>query len=184
MYYLSNTHFPSSTLASSIQPGPNFGCFEPDNQSAKEESTTVPERVGTFMDPESQPTIMVIDVVPDVSQDPDPDLEPFTTPTPCYLVDLTGLDDSKIDGYFENEFFCTNPGQDKPFTGPSGWPVVVTVEDICGVTGPYGVGGNTSFLTPWVDEHTYINDFATGSVQEIGKWISFITQFFYYPIAK
>ena len=149
--------------ATAIDIRPGFGGFDPGDQYPQEgeEDPPVDEVVGTFVDPELQPTILVIDVVPnqDVQDD---DIEPFTTPTPCYLVDLTGVDESEIDPLFTVEYSCVN-------NSTLGWPRTTTPLDICGVWGPYGVGGNSSEFTPWVDENTYINDFATGTVQELGR---------------
>ena len=53
------------------------------------------------------------------------------------------------------------------------------INGLCGVGGPYGVGGDTTVgktfeeayknggLIPWKDETYYMNDFETGTVQEI-----------------
>ena len=147
-------------------PMPNYGCFEPlDQYGAESINTTVEQRVGVFMDPKEQPPVLVIDVVP---TPPDEDLEPFTVIRPCYLVDLQ---DAEIDGHFENEYGCLNPNQ----TDGEGWPDEATPKDICGVYGPYRIGdgrgplNHSDYFTPWVDEDTYINDFPTGSIQEVGK---------------
>ena len=64
---------------------------------------------------------------------------------------------------------------------------------VCGVGGPYGVGGDTTVektfeeaynnggLIPWKDETYYMNDFETGTVQEISTspftpFIAFVTK--------
>jgi len=147
--------------ATGIDVRAGFGGFDPGNQypPESEEDPPVDEVVGTFVNPELQPTILVIDVAPnqDVQDD---DIEPFTTPTPCYLVDLTGVEESVINTTFTIEYSCVN-NEDPP------WPGTTTALDICGVWGPYGVGGDRSEFTPWVDKDTYINDFATGTVQEL-----------------
>ena len=151
-------------------PMPNYGCFEPLDQygpEAESIDTTVEDRVGVFINPKEQPTVLVIDVVP-TSTPPDKDLEPFTAIRPCYLVDLQ---DAKVDDHFENEYGCLNADQtDKVPPGVDGWPNIATPKDICGIYGSYGIGAGTiEDFTPWVDEHTYINDFETGSIQEVGK---------------
>ena len=144
-------------------PMPNYGCFEPSNQYGPESiDTGVEDRVGVFMDPNEQPTILAIDVVRGAP------LESFTVKRPCYLVDLQN---AEIDGHFENRYGCLNAGQiDIASPTRAGWPDIATPKDICGVFGPYGVGGGTiDDFTPWVDEDTYINDFEAGSIQEVGK---------------
>ena len=141
-------------------PAPNYGCFEPLEQPESID-TDVENRVGVFMNPKEQPTILVIDVV----RTP---LESFTVRRPCYLVDLRNIDKEEIGGHFENHYACLNANQTNP--GPQGWPDIATPKDICGVFGPYGVGGGTiDDFTPWVDEDTYIWDFEAGSIQEVGK---------------
>ena len=71
-----------------------------------------------------------------------------------------------------------------------GWPSRVTPNDVCGVFGPYGVGGScklyggtsdkdevacrTDILIPFGGIDEYLNDFDTGTVQEIGElWFVF-----------
>ena len=148
---------------------PSYGCFDPGVQPLQnEEYPDVPKFVGTFSDPELQPTIFVIDV-----SSPDPDLENFTAPTPCYLVDLQDVDN--VDGNFTNEYACTNPDQTSGTSPEDAWPNVATPLDICGVHGPYGVGGGSEII-PFINDTIFINDFAAGSVQEIGEWISFTSQ--------
>mmetsp|Transcript_5822 Transcript_5822/g.12798 ORF Transcript_5822/g.12798 Transcript_5822/m.12798 type:complete len:640 (+) Transcript_5822:96-2015(+) len=122
--------------------------FDPSDQyiTESQDDPSVEEIVGTYLDPESQPTVLVVDVIPN-QDDQDGDIDPFIAPTPCYLVDLTRVDESEIDTHFTVQYRC--------------------IDDFCGVYGPYGVGGDTSEFIPWVDNHTYINDFATGTVQEI-----------------
>jgi len=153
---------------------PDFGGFNPETQYAQSaaqedmEYPDVPDLVGNFHDPELQPVVMVINVIALAGgMMPDDDLEPFTVPTPCYLVDLRDLDEDDIDGTFINEYWCKSPGVQQ-------WPAVSDPDDTCGVFGPYGVGGgfnpgNQSFenLIPYSDSSTYINDFEVGSIQEI-----------------
>ena len=148
---------------------PSYGCFDPGVQPLQNgDYPDVPKFVGTFSDPELQPTIFVIDV-----SSPDPDLENFTAPTPCYLVDLQDVDN--VDGNFTNEYACTNPDQTSGTSPEDAWPNVATPLDICGVHGPYGVGGGSEII-PFINDTIFINDFAAGSVQEIGEWISFTSQ--------
>jgi len=165
-------------------PNSNFGCFDPNKQPVQKEAASagtfedppVDEMTGTYINPIDQPTIMVIDVV---VPPPDKDLRPLNVPTPCYLVDLVDLDPKEIETSFVNRYHCHNP----PGTPGPGWPAVITDRDECGVYGPHGVGyegseedllceeaypgeGDCPF-TPWVDMDTYINDFATGTVNEV-----------------
>eukprot|EP00581_Thalassiosira_minuscula_P005376 CAMPEP_0183743984 /NCGR_PEP_ID=MMETSP0737-20130205/65499_1 /TAXON_ID=385413 /ORGANISM="Thalassiosira miniscula, Strain CCMP1093" /LENGTH=703 /DNA_ID=CAMNT_0025979619 /DNA_START=265 /DNA_END=2376 /DNA_ORIENTATION=+ len=166
-------------------PNSNFGCFDPDKQPPQQEEAGIAEitdyppvekMAGTFLNPIDQPTIMVIDVV---LPPPDKDLDPFDAPTPCYLVDLADVGPEEIETSFVNRYHCHNP----PGTPGPGWPAVITDRDECGVYGPHGVGyegseedplceeaypgeGDCPF-TPWVDMDTYINDFATGTVNEV-----------------
>jgi len=124
----------------------DINVFDPGTQyaTAQEEGPFVHDLVGTFHDPQLQPAIMVIDVV---TGDP---LPPLTSPTPCYLVDLRDVSDTEIATHFKNRYdFFDN--------------------DTAFVYGPYGVGasGEDSDRFPWKDENTYINDFATGTVNEI-----------------
>ena len=152
---------------------PDFGRFNPETQYAQsvpqedEDYPDVPHLVGKFHDPELQPVVMVINVIALAGgMKPDDDLEPFTVPTPCYLVDLRDLDEDDIDGTFKNEYWCKSPGEQL-------WPRFSDPGDTCGVFGPYGVGGNRTAgledLIPYSDSSTYINDFAVGSIQEIGE---------------
>eukprot|EP00581_Thalassiosira_minuscula_P033293 CAMPEP_0183786260 /NCGR_PEP_ID=MMETSP0739-20130205/66926_1 /TAXON_ID=385413 /ORGANISM="Thalassiosira miniscula, Strain CCMP1093" /LENGTH=869 /DNA_ID=CAMNT_0026030301 /DNA_START=145 /DNA_END=2754 /DNA_ORIENTATION=+ len=165
-------------------PNSNFGCFDPNKQPVQKEAASagitedppVDEMAGTFLNPIDQPTIMVIDVV---LPPPDKDLRRLNVPRPCYLVDLVDLGPEEIETSFVNRYHCHNP----PGTPGPGWPAVITDRDECGVYGPYGVGyegseedllceeaypgeGDCPF-TPWVDMDTYINDFATGTVNEV-----------------
>jgi len=150
-------------------PQPNYGCFEPLEQYSAEadaevrSNTPVEDKVGVFMDPKEQPTILVIDVVSTTTTSPDKDLEPFTVIRPCYLVDLQA---ANVDKHFMNHYFCFNEGQTGEEAGK--WPDNATPMDTCGVFGPYGKGdGGFDEFTPWVDADTYINDFETGSIQEV-----------------
>lgn len=144
------------------------GAFDPGNQYPIEsDGLTVENMAGTFTDPKEQPTILVIDVV-------STELEKFTAPKPCYLVDLRDVPEEEIQTSFTIDYGCVNELGGYPFTNfPNGWPFRQTEMDICGVTGPYGKGGvwsdgpDIAPFTPWVDEDTYINDFPTGTVNEI-----------------
>eukprot|EP00581_Thalassiosira_minuscula_P006786 CAMPEP_0183706904 /NCGR_PEP_ID=MMETSP0737-20130205/3617_1 /TAXON_ID=385413 /ORGANISM="Thalassiosira miniscula, Strain CCMP1093" /LENGTH=861 /DNA_ID=CAMNT_0025934441 /DNA_START=289 /DNA_END=2870 /DNA_ORIENTATION=+ len=180
--------FPDGTVSA----GTNYGCFEPSKQyrttrdgHEAEEDPPVTAMVGEFMDPKHQPTIMVIDVVsPPEDEVVIEDIESFKAPTPCYLVDLTGLSDDEVNGKFVNRYHCENPPpEERELSGGPAWPVIVTPHDVCGIYGPYGVGyeggledemceeaypgqGDCPFI-PWVDTNSFINDFEVGSVQEL-----------------
>ena len=169
---------------------PDFGRFNPETQYAQsvpqedEDYPDVPHLVGKFHDPELQPVVMVINVIALAGgMKPDDDLEPFTVPTPCYLVDLRELNETEIEiGHFINEYWCKNPGQGNAVALPPDgtyWPSRTTPDDTCGVFGPYGVGGGLTptmeNLIPFSNSSVYINDFEVGSIQEIGEWISIIS---------
>eukprot|EP00579_Thalassiosira_antarctica_P014394 CAMPEP_0201944786 /NCGR_PEP_ID=MMETSP0903-20130614/53570_1 /ASSEMBLY_ACC=CAM_ASM_000552 /TAXON_ID=420261 /ORGANISM="Thalassiosira antarctica, Strain CCMP982" /LENGTH=745 /DNA_ID=CAMNT_0048487841 /DNA_START=56 /DNA_END=2294 /DNA_ORIENTATION=+ len=158
---------------------PKFGGFNPETQFAQDSPPKYQDvytSVGNFHDPELQPIVMVIDVVSAPgTEEPDVDLEPFTVPTPCYLVDLRELNETEIEiGHFINEYWCKNPGQGNAVALPPDgtyWPSRTTPDDTCGVFGPYGVGGGLTprmeNLIPYSNSSTYINDFEVGSIQEI-----------------
>ena len=166
---------------------PKFGGFNPETQFAQDSPPKYQDvytSVGNFHDPELQPIVMVIDVVSAPgTKEPDGDLEPFTVPTPCYLVDLRELNETEIEiGHFINEYWCKNPGQGNAVALPPDgtyWPSRTTPDDTCGVFGPYGVGGGLTptmeNLIPFSNSSVYINDFEVGSIQEIGEWISIIS---------
>jgi len=153
-----------------------FGKFDPniqfDEESIEVVDPNIPDLVGTFADPEAQPTIFIIDVT-----NTDDDLVPFgqDVPTPCYLVDLRNLEEDQIDGKFSNKYGCKTKE-------PGGWPHAWAPEDKCGVYGPYGRGDISdeaepspdSSLIGWTNSSVYINDFEVGTVQEIElKFIKF-----------
>ncbi|EJK60914.1 hypothetical protein THAOC_18669 [Thalassiosira oceanica] len=139
--------------------------------------------VGSFSNPEAQPTILVIKVVA-----PEGDIPDFggALNKPCYLVDLFG--DNVTDMFkegreaenntFTNKYSCNSRDNVPGYKDQNDAPDKLERAGVCGVGGPYGIGGITTNVTyeeafenggliPFVNSSTYINDFDTGTVQQI-----------------
>ena len=87
------------------------------------------------------------------------------------------------DNKFTNTYQCTARANMPDYKFQTEDPAVKppAFTGVCGVGGPYGVGGNVTRspgvtveearkyggLIPWVNQDTYINDFDSGTVQEI-----------------
>ena len=114
--------------------------------------------------PDTQPTILVVDVVAPSGQFNKFELEPFDAPTPCYLVDLQDVDACEIETTFSNVYHCINrPSQLRP------WPSTQTPRDLCGVYGPdgNGGGGDPSVFFPFKNKDNYVLEFPVGTVQQL-----------------
>jgi FtsP/CotA-like multicopper oxidase with cupredoxin domain len=146
-------------------------CLEVGREKMNMKRIPLNRRFGRF-DPEWQPTFVEVDVVPRPHNLFDPpenssssssssssELEVFNVPTPCYLVDLRGVDECDIETTFRNRYSCE----------PSPpWPGRQSPNDLCGLFGPPGDGGgDTGDFFPFVDKDTYILEFPVGTVQEV-----------------
>eukprot|EP00985_Skeletonema_marinoi_P018467 scaffold10312_cov141-Skeletonema_marinoi.AAC.9 len=116
-------------------------------------------------DPETQPTILVVNVVDPSGGSSKVELEPFDAPTPCYLVDLQDVKACDIETTFTNVYHCIN----RPSQPPRPWPRTQTPSDLCGVYGPSGNGGggNSSLFFPFKNKDNYVLDFPVGTVQQL-----------------
>ena len=95
------------------------------------------------------------------------------------------------DNKFTNTYQCTARANMPDYKFQTEDPAVKppAFTGVCGVGGPYGVGGNVTRspgvtveeackyggLIPWVNQDTYINDFDSGTVQEISRLFSTIS---------
>jgi len=160
------------------------GQFDPNRPAAIYPENPTPDMlVGSFSNPEAQPTILVIKVVA-----PKNDIPDFggALNKPCYLVDLFG--DNVTDMFkegreaenntFTNKYSCNSRDNVPGYKDQNDAPDKLERAGVCGVGGPYGIGGITTNVTyeeafenggliPFVNKDTYINDFDTGTVQQI-----------------
>ena len=147
-----------------------YSNFDPSIQFMEEDEYdfTVEMLAGSFADPEAQPTIFVVDVVAPAHDEPEPEpkeeLVPFTPPMPCYLVDLRSLEDSDMNVIWDNRYFIGPINGEGP--GVNGTGVFFGLYAL-----PFNEGGEISeeSKTPWVDKYTFLAEFDTGTVNQIGK---------------